>query len=350
MKKLLSLIGLSLALLLLSGCFILPVEAPVLPPPTITMPEQLEFVTVPVTRGDIILESFATTRYVSTRIERHYFTEDGIPILGIYVTVGDEVLEGDIIAALYIPEIQDELEELSRRRARILLDIGRENDRRATTYRIAADSGVPFNSAPFDVALRALREDLTLLDRLIAHVEDLNEGRYLRAVMDGVVTSATAFEEDMRSIFGRDIARISDFSTTAFVVQGTWAMGMYPGDRLEMALGDEMFLMEVVDPYEAGIYEEDQPDPGFTTAYLAFVGTHPGPGFEETGSIHIPLEEAIDVLIIPVSTLRQVQDRSFVYVLGEHNLRMIREVVPGIEGEGYIEIVSGLTEGELIIL
>ena len=368
-KKLLSLGCIVLTLLLLSGCFLLPEEAPL---PPLPVPEQRGFatiyladlgvvmavrvmppvfVTAPVTRGDIVLESFAIARYVPVRVKNHHFTEDNIPILGIFVSVGDEVSAGDVIAALDIPEIQGELEELNRRRTRLALELTLLGERQALISRLAADSGETVDNSAFATAANNLRTDLALLDRLIEHVAALDADRYLRAEFDGVVVSVAPFAEDMRSRAGMLIARISDVSYTAFRVLGTWAEGMAPGDRLEMALGNEMFLMEVVDPYEMGFYEYDRPEPEFATAYLSFLDAHPPAGFEDmTGSIHIPLDGAVDVLRIPVGALHQVAERTFVYVLDENGLRAIRDVVAGIENDYYVEIISGLAEGELVIL
>ena len=349
MKKMFALACLLLSLLLLSGCFLTPNAAPVPAPPTFFAPEPEPFVTVPVTRGDIILDAVILARYVPTRVVNHYFELSGVPILGIFVSVGDEVVQGDIIAALDIPEIQAELEYLNRRRARLVLESALLSERQALEYRLKPDSPAAEQLA---AAVSDMRLELETLDRLIAHVSELNEARYLRAVMDGIVSFSHRFDENMYSTSGRTVVGISVFISSSFVVQGTWAIGMYPGDQVEVDFGGELFTMKVVDPYETRLHELERPAPEVTSAYLEFVGVRPDIYFDAdtVGSIHILIDQAIDVLVIPSAALRQVEDRSFVYVLDENGLRAIRHVATGIEDDSYVEIMSGLTEGELIIL
>jgi len=346
--------------LLLTGCFALPAEAPVLPPPMITQPVERTFYTVPVARGDIRLEANPFALYMPARIESQRFAVDFIPVLGIFVSVGDEVSEGDIIAALDLSEIQQELDSLSPRRVRLNLELELLRERHELAQRLGGS---------VDMAQRNfLRAELELLERLLSHVTYLNDERYLRATMDGVITSAEVFLEGMHSNSNQTIAVISDQAFSSFVVLGEMAELMNPGDRFVMTLGavvqeqrvrgwiwdttteiiDDLFLMEVVDPADFGFVRDAQPDIEVAEAFLAFVDTPPAPGFDTFGRVHIPLEEVSNVLYIPAATLHRHGERSFVYVL-EDGIRTVRDVVPGLEGEGLVEIISGLAEGELII-
>jgi hypothetical protein len=167
--------------------------------------------------------------------------------------------------------------------------------------------------------------------------------------MDGVITSAATFIEGMRSNSEQPVAVISDQAFSAFIVQGEFAQLMNPGDRFEMTLGSELYMMEVVDPDEYGFIRAIRPDDGIAEAFLAFLDAPPEPGFDTFGRVHMPLDEASNVLYIPVSVLRRFEGRDFVYVL-EDGVRKIRDVVAGLEGGGLIEIKSGLNEGESIIV
>ncbi|MCL2202290.1 MAG: hypothetical protein FWB75_10045, partial [Oscillospiraceae bacterium] len=68
-KKLFYALSLAVVTVVISGCFALPVEPPVLPPPTITVPEPREFETVQVSVGDIRLEDSPFALYLPSRIE-----------------------------------------------------------------------------------------------------------------------------------------------------------------------------------------------------------------------------------------------------------------------------------------
>jgi len=335
-----------------AGCFALPYEAPALSPPYVAQPSPREFFAVPVARGDIKLEANPIAIYRPARIEIQRFPINGVLVQGIYVTFGDEVLEGDIIASLYAPEIQSEFDELSDRYARLNMELDLLIQRRELTRRLAEESGEPVNDTLFTAPVANLRSELDLLQVLLAHVGSLNEGRYLRATMDGRVSNVASFSEGMRTDSRVAIAVISDQAFSSFVVQGDEVELMNVGDRFEMTLDDEVFLMEVIDPDEFGFIRElvvrEEDEDGPTEAFLAFADALPRQGSTARGMLHIPLDQVIDVLYIPVSSLHRYEGRNFVYVL-EDGVRTVRDVVPGFEGEGHIEIISGLSEGELII-
>ena len=345
MKAVVLFVCFALITTLMTGCFLLPAEEPFPPPPTIFVPPERTYLTVPVMRGDVRLESTVTAQYSSAKVVKHHFTEDDIPVLGIFVTLGGEVLEGDILAALDVLELESEYEELSFKREYSILELTLLEERQKLLSRQAANAGRTLDNASYLWERDTLRLNISHLDELIEHIEQQKEGRYLRASMDGIVTTVTFFTEGMYSDKNVTIAAISDFSATLFVVSGDWAMEVNPGDRFEMTLGNEVHLMEVVDPDDHGIDEEAQS----SAAFLSFVNDPPAPGFEATGTIHILLGEATDVLYIPLSVLRRTDERNFVYVLDESGLRTIRDVVPGFQGKDHIEILSGLMEGELVI-
>ncbi|MCL2201757.1 MAG: hypothetical protein FWB75_07305, partial [Oscillospiraceae bacterium] len=181
------------------------------------------------------------------------------------------------------------------------------------------------------------------------HVFALNESRHLRATMDGIITSVLIFTEGMLSSAITNVAVISDQDISAFVVQGRAAEDMHPGDRFEMTLGNEIFTMVVVDPDDFGFVRDEFAGAGIAQAFLAFAGAMPSPGFETSGRVHIPLDEVSDALFIPASAVRRYGERTFVYVLND-GLREVRDVQAGLEADGIVEIVHGLSEGEHVIL
>jgi len=334
---------------LLTGCFALPAEAPVLPPPTIAQPVERIFYTVPVMRGDIRLEENPLAFYMPARVESQRFATDGVPVLGIFVSVGDEVLQGDIIAELDFAEVGRELDELNRSHARLALEIELLTERRDLARHQARRAGEIFNDAGFVTSLNSLHADYETSARVLAYFNQLNEERYLRAGIDGTITDAATFIDGMLSNSRQIIAVISDQAFTSFVVRGSAAVLMNPGDQFEMTLGDEIFMMEVVDPDDFGFIRTGRPgNEHGAEAFLVFASTRPGTHFEEQGRVHMPLEEATDVLYIPSSFLRRFDEREFIFVL-EDDIRTIRDVVAGLEADGFIEIISGLEEGELVI-
>ena len=328
---------------LMTGCFLLPVDEVLPSPPAILVPQERFFLTEPVMRGVVIAEEALVAEHIPASSKRHFFAEDDILILEVFVSFGDEVVEGDLIAMLDTIELESELEELRLMRRLSELELRQLSERQALLSRQMPDFAM--DSASYRWARDSLRLTIEHHDRLIEHIEQQIENRHLRAGMDGVITSLVIFFEGLYSNTGVNIATVSDISVTAFVVRGDLASYMNPGDRFKMTYDDEIYDMIVIDPIEHGMNVE----PSATTAYLTFVDEPPDIGFSPRGIVHVILDEALDTLYIPISSLHRVEDRIFVYIPDENGMRTIRNVVPGVEGELFVEIVSGLEEGELII-
>ena len=339
------LIPAGLTLLFLSACFALPAEAPVLPPPALTVPEAPYFVTVPVSRGTVRTIASPTAVYVPSLEERLTFAENDIPILGIFVSAGDEVQAGDIIAALHLPAIQQDLDNINRRRSRLEFDLQQLSESHALALSLAEISGTPVDDLQFLESRLEILEEMVMLDSRIAYLRRQDEARYLRASMDGVVSQAAVFVDGMLSRSGQIIAIITDNTFTAFVVRSHMAEFMNVGDRFDMTIGVLTYLMEVVDPEVVGFTPGDGSQP---EAFLIFVDLPPAlrPGIRAT--VQVVFEEVDDTLYIPRQALRRSAYRTFVYVL-EGDLRLLRDVTIGIEGTTIVEILSGLSEGEQVI-
>ena len=331
-------------LLSLSACFALPEEVQIMQPPPITAVEARPFVTVPVSRGNVILYYNPVAELVPTRVERLYFPESGIPVLGIYVVPGDLVEAGDVIAVLSIPRIQSELDSLIRQRERLVLSLTHVNERRMLAAELAAQSGASVNNVPFLEQQRNLQAEIYIIDMWLDLLTIENERRYLRTPMDGTVRQAVSFFYGMHSHSQTAIATIVDQTLTAFVIRSLQAGYLQIGERLNMNLGGGIYLMEVIDPYEYGFIPREEWD---VAVFLMGVDIQPTQGFN-FGRVHILIEEAEDVLNIPSAALRQAGDRTFVYVY-ENGLRTVRNVTIGLRGNHNIEIIEGLSEGELII-
>ena len=56
------------------------------------------------------------------------------------------------------------------------------------------------------------------------------------------------------------------------------------------------------------------------------------------------------VLCIPAQAVHEADGKSYVYVLGENDIREVKWIETGLYGDSMVEVVGGLTEGENIIL
>ncbi|OPY83348.1 MAG: Macrolide export protein MacA [Syntrophorhabdus sp. PtaU1.Bin153] len=87
--------------------------------------------------------------------------------------------------------------------------------------------------------------------------------------------------------------------------------------------------------------------------YLAIVKIDPKDASllrpEMTTHVRIVVEEKKDVLIVPNNAVRFEEGKNVVYVKGREKTQA-REVTPGVRDDRFTEIVSGLTEGEQVVI
>ena len=351
--------------LFLSGCFGLPVEPPLMRLPVVTVPEPVTFNTVIVHRGDVASYAMPSAIIAPTDEVDMFFPFDGLQVAGIYVWVGDTVEVGDLIASLYMPDLEEEIDGLVASRDRLFLEMAHVYEQRQTAVYHAGVLGEPIDDTPFVNTIRNISSDLEVVDLKLSFFFDEYESGYLRAEVGGTVRLVTQFYEGMLSFTRAEfpLVRISDFAEPVFVVYGqAEALFMNVGDRYDLILHEVAWPMIVVDPEELGIPLRDDwvmavtgraPLPTgvpqrITAAFLMFEVEPPllPPG--SFGRVYMPFGAVYDVVYVEIRDLHEVGGKYFVYVY-EDGLRMRRDVVPGFFGNTTVEIISGLNEGELLI-
>ena len=326
-------------LLFLSGCFAMPIEDPPMLPPIVQVPEARYLRTAPVIRGDVVRFAILIANYVPAHEERLNFDIDGMRIMGIYVSLGDTVSEGDIIAALYWPEITSQLESAKRRYEWLQLDISQLRRRR--------NAGAVTHSY-FSSEMAILQKELDLLQMELEYLTRENERRYLRAGMDGTISRVMHFTEGMVSYVFASIATVADLSYSIFMVRPFMdELYMDVGEIFTLHLNNEPFLVVVIDPDEFGV---ERADGWGREVFLTFYDEAPIVPAVHFANIHVVLEKSENVLHIPLRALHRASERTFVYVMTEDGIRVLRDVEIGLRGNAGYEILSGLYEGEMVVI
>ena len=62
------------------------------------------------------------------------------------------------------------------------------------------------------------------------------------------------------------------------------------------------------------------------------------------------LKQRSQVLCVPAQAVHSADGRDYVYVLGEDQMREVKWIETGLYGDSTVEVLSGLTEGERVIL
>ena len=341
---------LALGALLLTGCFALPVEEPVLPPPISAVPEIRILRTLEVGRGDVLLSSTPSTTYVPVRQEAMHFTVAGRRIRGVFVSVGDEVLAGDVLAELESPYLLDQLRDAQWDEEWVQLQLNQLNERHNFSLNQAQITGVPIDDSHYLGERSRLQGELGLIRMRISHLENEIDEMQIRAPFDGVVTWVMDFAGVMWSGIGQPVVTISDQGQYVFRLVGRDADFIEIGAYYDLTIGGEIFPAVAIDPDEEEIIRPAQGGVPGQEAFFRLIGDEmPLITGNTFASVFLLFDAAWDVVYLPTMLINIVGDRTFVYVVEDDTI-VIRDIVLGMAGNNTTEIIYGLQEGDLVML
>ena len=217
-------------------------------------------------------------------------------------------------------------------------------------------------SANYDTLLRQ-REELeeTLLELLTLY----RDGALL-APMDGVVSSVEFEAEETADA----AASYYTTTTTTSETDGTAVLTLYPDLAMSITIGiDETDILALEEGQEAEVEVSSVSEELFTgyvtkiskvadtstgvTQYSAEITLDKVEGMLSgmTASIDVKIEGVENALIIPVDALHQTSAISYVYTAYDAETSQyggMVEVTTGMQNDSYVEILSGLNEGDTV--
>lgn len=369
--------GIKLGALLLTmsfagACSLLPVEEEAPPPPVIRSYEKVEYRFAEVSRGDIVETKRITCQYSPALEETLSFSVGGVLIESVYVSSGDVVKKGDILAVLesgllssQIDNQTLELEKLKLGRSQLTdtykLNLEAETIKLESLREELESAGegerhmLELQAEAQEKAIATLAKNYRLqLDvydtRIKASSEklaDLNsqmEKRKLIAGIDGTVTYVKETNPYSTSVENEKFIIIADKTSSVFIVSGDDASYLKPGDAVSVLLSNEYREATVVDATELGLEPSDR------LAYIRLNETAFDIKERATGSITLELDRRDGVLYVPRSAVKSANGKSIVYMLSEDGIKTMREIKTGFEAENKVEIISGLDLGDQVIV
>ena len=198
---------------------------------------------------------------------------------------------------------------------------------------------------PYDRAIEDLQGQIEVARVRQAQTEAYVRERQLRAGISGVVTYARSLEKGTLSDETEVVFTISDAGSSLFVLSTKDLENFPEGRTVEVVIGLEkqVYLCTVVGVQagEDGAEGEVYLKPDDAAAALAD---------GDRGAVTLELDRREDVLYVNASAVKRMDDKRFVYVQDENGLRAMAEVETGFEAGGFVEILSGLEEGDAVIL
>ncbi|HSV84933.1 MAG TPA: efflux RND transporter periplasmic adaptor subunit [Levilinea sp.] len=304
--------------------------------------------------GEIVAKMQFSGRVVPVREEAVFFRTGG-RVRNVYVINGDTVKAGEVLADL---ELLDDLErrlemlELNVRRAEINLEIARLDYELFKANTPTWTSNFKLELAKQEAYLElqeiAYQEALLGKDDLEIAVRDAR----LTAPIDGVVNSFTlapgraveafanlAVIADMSELEVRAALSISDAGQLSEGMQVSLARPNRPGGELPGRIRRLPYMVT-----GGALTVEDQ-DSGTRISI-----DHPAGDFSPGDLMRctVILEKKENVLWLPSQAIRTFEGRRFV-VVKEGAVQQRVDVRLGIEGDGRVEIVEGLSEGQIVV-
>lgn len=324
--------------------------------------EEHNYTFAEVKKSDVILSENLSCKYVQTKEQEVSFDEGGKRIEKIYVRVGDYVKAGDVLAEVSVGTLEEDIAKLEYEIAKKelekgYLDVHEQFELTDSYYMLAYHSDCEEEDveeqeerdADIREAYKNQREDYE--DDLEFDRAELNklkselESSRLYSTMNGMVYRVGQNLEGSTSKRGEVIMTIIDGTEGVFVMEeADYAKYFHEGEMitLEISYGEAKGEYTVM-PYQMEAWGEKQ-------SFSIYDGPqNEGIEVNTTGSITIVLDKKEDVLSLPNECIHKADDKPYVYVLDEQNVRTICWVETGLAGNRETEIVSGLNEGDLVV-
>ena len=237
--------------------------------------------------------------------------------------------------------------------------------------RVSSGSGLfTLKDTSFSANYDSLLRDRAELEETLLELLTIYRDVAVMAPMDGMVSSVEFEAEESAST--SSYAAYSAYTTTAATdsSDGTDILTLYPNISMSIAIGiDETDILALKEGQEAEVEVSSVSEELFTgtvteiskvadtstgiTQYSAEVtldrveGMLPG----MTAEVDIRIEGVENALIIPLDALHQTSAISYVYTAYDEELQQyggMVEVTTGMQNEQYVEVLSGLKEGDIV--
>lgn len=322
--KLSLLIVFLVSLLFTTGCGLLPAEDERLNPP-IKEAKEIEYKTIPVARMDLEKKLILFAQWKAANKVIYSFSQYNAPFLEYRVAVGDTVKPGDIMAVLDIGNIDKEIRDMEIVYQKQKLSYERIYER----YNAGLVSKYDLRLAELDF------QDIT------NKYNDLKEekaGSLLIADINGTVLNL--FDIDIGTILNTGVNVVTLVKNDDLILQGSSTQvrnsPIKTGDYVRIESNDE--IVDAVISNIQGTLVTIEPERMLETWKLG-----------STVKADIPISSSQGTLVVDIQALKSLGGTNYVRVLVD-GIAIEKNVTLGISSGRLVEVLTGLSEGELVII
>lgn len=316
-----------------SGCqYLFPKEEEPQAPPLVA-PKGVEYTTVDVERGDIVSSVQGMGRVQSVRMVDVYFRAGGGRLKGINVKYGDMVKAGDVLLELDTGDLDYQLEVA---KLRYKAQQNSYNANKGYMRKVDRDNAkIELQIAKMGIEqLQKQKDEATLkapIDGSVVYITTANQGSYV----DAYSTLVRIADQSVKMLSYEDDANRASFQI-GMKVQVTLKSG-----------GSQCEGVVVSTPFERGKFDTEK------LAKMLFIqvpdeflaNTEVG----DEARLVVILAERKDALWLPRNVVKTYLQRRYVQAL-VNGVKVEKDVQVGLETPTQTEILSGLEEGEKVIV
>lgn len=334
----------------LSGCALLPNEAVEEDIPTITPPKISQKPEYAVTTDTIETKVSGIGKIMAKKEESLFFADSNQSsqkrVIEIYVSVGDHVTEGQVIAETDVKDLVDQL------RQKELQFKSDELQMKQTLRNRDQLSDAEFEQAKISFEMK--RQELVKLQ------EDIEYAK-LKAPFDGTIVSLSMSKGASVQAYS-EVGIIADLTELAIAAKLSTndlknvAPGMETNVNINVAGSFQGTVSQLPVPKDnqqnnGGYYGGQQQQKDSIQDYL-LVHVDPFPKDVTRGtplSAEVIVSRKEHAVVIPPSTLRTYGGRTYVQVVEEDGTKREVDVEVGIQTSTQVEIVKGLQPGQKVV-
>lgn len=307
---------------LFGGCGILPKEEQTLAPPLVK-PQKQEYQVFEVKKKDITRQVKGNGTLASMN-ESNLFTKDnGRRIKSVNVQFGQTVKKGDVLIELDSDNLENDIkiEQYNLQKAQINYDRAAQGTDEYQKKLAAIDVNVE------TTRLEAMQKQLSA-SRLTAPVS--GQVTFVETLKAGDVVDAY-----------KPLVTVADPSKLQVVYQSSDAGSVQPGMKVDLNLKGQK--------YEGAVAQIPTSGKLKGSIIVNFKDTPKNAALGDDVELNVTLETKKDTIVIPKSAVKNIMGNNMVEVL-DGSKKVSINVEKGIETSTEVEILSGLTEGQKVIL
>lgn len=301
-----------------------------------------------VMKGELIKQEEISCLYEVSETETLGFSVSGLEYGNVNVKLGDEVKKGEVLAELDVKDLEESIQDCNTEIESINNSIA-SIDRQISIEQRRIEIEKTNNKECDNSALEGLKmERSNLVDALTVTNTKKSETtvkldkRRLVAGIDGVVTyvketypgDLTELNDDFIKISGKDMR---------FTCETEFYDHYNVGDKCEIICMGQTYNVTIaaINDIEGSDSKEmifDMENKNYEIVNMS------------KGKLILELDRIDDCLYVDKTAVVNIGGKQYVYASDENGIKEAIEVTTGLETDTYIEIKSGLTEGQQIIL